>query len=148
MKLRHWVVIWKGSYLITSVMPRETVCTPMTEDVDLQPGRIRSTPREPLYKRRESPGWKPLEDDGLFPPAEPYEPADAIDDTSVDIFICSIALKELVSLGKRVPFYGKVMVEENEFLAPGRSTPDRRSERDQAGPARHPRAADDHRRIA
>ena len=88
----------------------------MTEDVDLQPGRIRETPREPLYKRRNA-GLEPLEDDGLFPPAEPYEPADAIDDTSVDIFYLLDRLEELVSLGKRVPFYGKVMVEENEFLA-------------------------------
>ena len=37
----------------------------MTEDVDLQPGRIRETPREPLYKRRNA-GMEPLEDDGLF----------------------------------------------------------------------------------
>jgi len=88
----------------------------MTEDVDLQPGRIRETPREPLYKRRNA-GIDPLEDDGLLPPAEPYEPADAIDDTSVDIFYLLDRLEELVSLGKRVPFYGKVMVEENEFLA-------------------------------
>jgi len=88
----------------------------MTEDVDLQPGRLRESPREPLYKRRNA-GIDPLEDDGLFPPAEPYEPADAIDDTSVDIFYLLDRLEELVSLGKRVPFYGKVMVEENEFLA-------------------------------
>ena len=88
----------------------------MTEDVDLQPGRMRETSREPLYKRRNV-GMEPLEDDGLFPPSEPYEPADAIDDTSVDIFYLLDRLEELVSLGKRVPFYGKVMVEENEFLA-------------------------------
>ena len=88
----------------------------MTEDVDLQPGRMRESPREPLYKRRNA-GMEPLEDDGLFPPSEPYEPADSIDDTSVDIFYLLDRLEELVSLGKRVPFYGKVMVEENEFLA-------------------------------
>jgi F0F1-type ATP synthase membrane subunit b/b' len=77
---------------------------------------MRETSREPLYKRRNV-GMEPLEDDGLFPPSEPYEPADAIDDTSVDIFYLLDRLEELVSLGKRVPFYGKVMVEENEFLA-------------------------------
>ena len=37
----------------------------MTEDVDLQPGRIRETPREPLYKRRAT-GMEPLDDDGFF----------------------------------------------------------------------------------
>lgn len=91
----------------------------MTDDVDLQPGRIRDTPREPLYKRRtaNAAGMEPLEDDGLFPPAEQYDGAEAVDDTSVDIFYLLDRLEELVSLGKRVPFYGKVMVEENEFLA-------------------------------
>jgi hypothetical protein len=92
----------------------------MTDDVDLQPGRIRETaPREPLYKRRTASavGMEPLDDDGLFPSAEQYDGADAMDDTSVDIFYLLDRLEELVSLGKRVPFYGKVMVEENEFLA-------------------------------
>jgi hypothetical protein len=88
----------------------------MTEDVDLQPGRIRETPREPLYKRR-SAGMDPLDDDSLFPPVEQLEAPEPIDDTSVDIFYLLDRLEELVSFGKRVPFYGKVMVEENEFLA-------------------------------
>jgi hypothetical protein len=88
----------------------------MTEDVDLQPGRIRETPREPLYKRRAA-SMDPLDDDGLFPPVEQLETPEPIDDTSVDIFYLLDRLEELVSFGKRVPFYGKVMVEENEFLA-------------------------------
>jgi F0F1-type ATP synthase membrane subunit b/b' len=88
----------------------------MTEDVDLQPGRIRETPREPLYKRR-SAGMDPLDDDGLFQQVEHLEAPEPIDDTSVDIFYLLDRLEELVSFGKRVPFYGKVMVEENEFLA-------------------------------
>jgi hypothetical protein len=91
----------------------------MTDDIDLQPGRIRESPREPLYKRRtaSSAGMEPLDDDALFPANDQFDGPDAMDDTSVDIFYLLDRLEELVSLGKRVPFYGKVMVEENEFLA-------------------------------
>lgn len=88
----------------------------MTDEVEVQPNRLRETPRESLYKRR-SGGMEPLDEDGLFAPSEQYDGPETIDDTSVDIFYLLDRLEELVSLGKRVPFYGKVMVEENEFLA-------------------------------
>ena len=88
----------------------------MTDEVEVQPNRLREAPREPLYKRR-SVSMEPLDVDGMFAPSEKFVGPDAIDDTSVDIFYLLDRLEELVSLGKRVPFYGKVMVEENEFLA-------------------------------
>ena len=87
----------------------------MSNDMDLQSNRVRENPREPLYKRR-SVNVEQLEDD-LYVPNDPMDQSDVLDDTSVDIFYLLDRLEELVSLGKRVPFYGKVMVEENEFLA-------------------------------
>jgi F0F1-type ATP synthase membrane subunit b/b' len=87
----------------------------MSDDLEFEPARVREPARDPLYKRR-SVGADPLSDNGNFA-SDQLEPADAIDDTSVDIFYLLDRLEELVSLGKRVPFYGKVMVEENEFLA-------------------------------
>jgi hypothetical protein len=88
----------------------------MSDDLEFEPTRVRETPRDPLYKRR-SPAVEPFADDGLSPGGELYESSEALDDTSVDLFYLLDRLEELVSLGKRVPFYGKVMVEENEFLA-------------------------------
>jgi hypothetical protein len=88
----------------------------MSDDFEFEPVRDREQPRETLYKRR-APSMEPLVDDGYAAQGEPFESADTIDDTSVDIFYLLDRLEELVSLGKRVPFYGKVMVEENEFLA-------------------------------
>jgi F0F1-type ATP synthase membrane subunit b/b' len=87
----------------------------MSDDLEFEPARVREPARDPLYKRR-SVGADPLSDNGNFA-GDQLEPADSIDDTSVDIFYLLDRLEELVSLGKRVPFYGKVMVEENEFLA-------------------------------
>ena len=87
----------------------------MSDDLDFEPARVREAPRDPLYKRRPI-NPESLVDDG-YGPGDQLEPAEAIDDTSVDIFYLLDRLEELVSLGKRVPFYGKVMVEENEFLA-------------------------------
>lgn len=87
----------------------------MDEDFDLQPTRSREQPREPLYKRRGASG-DGLDDD--FLPVDGYvEAIDPIDETSVDIFYLLDGLEELVSVSKRVPFSGRVMVEENEFLA-------------------------------
>jgi F0F1-type ATP synthase membrane subunit b/b' len=87
----------------------------MSDDLEFEPVRVREPARDSLYKRR-SVGVDPLSDNGNFA-GDQLEPADAIDDSSVDIFYLLDRLEELVSLGKRVPFYGKVMVEENEFLA-------------------------------
>ncbi len=87
----------------------------MDEDFDLQPTRSREQAREPLYKRR-GVGSDTLDDD--LPPVDGYVDAiDPIDETSVDIFYLLDGLEELVSVSKRVPFSGRVMVEENEFLA-------------------------------
>ena len=88
----------------------------MSDDLDFEPVREREQPGETLYKRRAT-SMEPLVDDGYSVHGEQFESADSIDDTSVDILYLLDRLEELVSLGKRVPFYGKVMVEENEFLA-------------------------------
>ena len=45
------------------------------------------------------------------------DPADPNDDGAVDIIYLVDRLEELVGMGKRVPFSGRVMVEEEEFLA-------------------------------
>lgn len=47
----------------------------------------------------------------------PIAPAIRSKDKAVDIFYLLGLEKELVSIGKRFPFSGKVMVGENEFLA-------------------------------
>ncbi|MDQ2683680.1 MAG: hypothetical protein M3Y37_09155 [Chloroflexota bacterium] len=87
----------------------------MDEEFDIQPTRTREVAREPLYKRR-SAGVDVFADDVL--PGDGYVDAlDPIDETSVDIFYLLDGLEELVSVSKRVPFSGRVMVEENEFLA-------------------------------
>ena len=87
----------------------------MDDDLDFQPTRSREMPREPQYRRRQTNSDLP-EDDALLN-ADGYDLVDPIDDTSVDIFYLLDQLEELVSLSKRVPFSGRVMVEENEFLA-------------------------------
>lgn len=46
-----------------------------------------------------------------------HDDGDEQDDTTVDILYLVDRLEELVGLGKRVPFSGRVMVEEEEFLA-------------------------------
>jgi vacuolar-type H+-ATPase subunit H len=48
-------------------------------------------------------------------PTAPTPPTDA--DGTVDILYLVDRLEELVGIGKRVPFSGRVMVEEEEFLA-------------------------------
>ncbi len=48
-------------------------------------------------------------------PAAPAPPGDV--DGTVDILYLVDRLEELVGIGKRVPFSGRVMVEEEEFLA-------------------------------
>ena len=88
----------------------------MSDDLDFEPTRVRDSQRDPLYKRRVA-ATEQFVDDGFPPGGDQFEPGEAIDDTSVDLFYLLDRLEELVSLGKRVPFYGKVMVEENEFLA-------------------------------
>ncbi len=45
------------------------------------------------------------------------DPADPNEDGAVDIIYLVDRLEELVGMGKRVPFSGRVMVEEEEFLA-------------------------------
>ena len=45
------------------------------------------------------------------------EPDDPNEDDAVDIIYLVDRLEELVGMGKRVPFSGRVMVEEEEFLA-------------------------------
>ena len=46
-----------------------------------------------------------------------HENGDLTDDGTVDILNLVDRLEELVGMGKRVPFSGRVMVEEEEFLA-------------------------------
>jgi hypothetical protein len=87
----------------------------MSDDLEFEPTRAREPARESLYKRRSASSELPNDDNHY--PGDQIEPVESIDDTSVDIFYLLDRLEELVSLGKRVPFYGKVMVEENEFLA-------------------------------
>lgn len=53
--------------------------------------------------------------DGTEAPAAPAVPTEA--DGTVDILYLVDRLEELVGIGKRVPFSGRVMVEEEEFLA-------------------------------
>ncbi len=67
----------------------------MTED---QQGKERATDGETVGLR-----------DGTEPPVEA--------DGTVDILYLVDRLEELVGIGKRVPFSGRVMVEEEEFLA-------------------------------
>jgi hypothetical protein len=46
-----------------------------------------------------------------------YDDGDPTDDGTVDILYLVDRLEELVGVGKRVPFSGRVMVEEEQFLA-------------------------------
>lgn len=46
-----------------------------------------------------------------------YDGGDPEDDGTVDILYLVDRLEELVGIGKRVPFSGRVMVEEEQFLA-------------------------------
>lgn len=87
----------------------------MDDDLDFQPTRSRELPREPQYRRRQA--NIDLPDDDTLLNGDGFDLVDPIDDTSVDIFYLLDQLEELVSLSKRVPFSGRVMVEENEFLA-------------------------------
>lgn len=87
----------------------------MDDDLDFQTVRQREVAREPMYKRRAA-SVDAFDDDTLVN-GDGYEAFDPIDDTSVDIFYLLDRLEELVSVSKRVPFSGRVMVEENEFLA-------------------------------
>src|SRR4051794_37963357 len=72
-------------------------------------------PRDPGYRRRGN-AIEPILDDGAVYGADLYDSADPIDDKAVDIFYLLDSLEELVSIGKRFPFSGKVMVDENQFL--------------------------------
>lgn len=71
-------------------------------------------PRESEIRRRGRPE-DPFEEQGAF--VDAYSASDPIEDKAVDIFYLLDSLEELVSIGKRFPFSGKVMVGENEFLA-------------------------------
>jgi len=88
----------------------------MTDEFDETLSRPRESGRDSLYKRR-SAGVDPISDDGIMAANDYFDVAEPLDDTSVDIFYLVDRLEELVSVGKRVPFSGKVMVEENDFLA-------------------------------
>ena len=88
----------------------------MTDEFDQPLPRPRDTTRETLYKRR-SVGAEPINDEAALAGGDYFDMAEPADDTSVDIFYLVDRLEELVSIGKRVPFSGKVMVEENDFLA-------------------------------
>jgi hypothetical protein len=85
----------------------------MSDELD-QPQYVR--PRDPGYRRRGS-ALEPILDDGAAFSGDLYDGAEAIDDKAVDIFYLLDSLEEIVSVGKRFPFSGKVMVDENEFLA-------------------------------
>jgi hypothetical protein len=87
----------------------------MDDDFDFLPAETAEPSREPMYKRRRSAVAIP-DDDALLV-GDGYEGPDLLDDSSVDIFYLLDRLEELVSVSKRVPFSGRVMVEENEFLA-------------------------------
>ncbi len=87
----------------------------MDDDLDFQSPRSRDVPREPQYRRRQP--NNDLPDDDALLNGDGFDLVDPIDDTSVDIFYLLDQLEELVSVSKRVPFSGRVMVEENEFLA-------------------------------
>lgn len=89
----------------------------MTDDeLDRALSRPRDLPHETLYKRR-SAGVETPSDDAMLAASDYFDVAEPLDDTTVDIFYLVDRLEELVSIGKRVPFSGKVMVEENDFLA-------------------------------
>lgn len=89
----------------------------MTDDeFDRTVLRARDLPRDTVYKRR-SAGVETIGDDALLASNDYFDVAEPVDDTTVDIFYLVDRLEELVSIGKRVPFSGKVMVEENDFLA-------------------------------
>jgi F0F1-type ATP synthase membrane subunit b/b' len=88
----------------------------MTDEFDRALPRPRDSSRDTLYKRR-SAGVEPIGDDAAMAGGDYFDVAEPVDDTSVDIFYLVDRLEELVSIGKRVPFSGKVMVEENDFLA-------------------------------
>jgi hypothetical protein len=73
-------------------------------------------PRDPALRRRPLP-VDPLADVDPVSGSDAFDIADPIEDKAVDIFYLLDSLEELVSIGKRVPFSGKVMVDEDEFLA-------------------------------
>jgi hypothetical protein len=83
----------------------------MDDELDFQQPR----PRDPMYRRRQTP--LEAQDDDTLVMGDGFDTVDPIDDTSVDIFYLLDRLEELMSVGKRVPFSGRVMVEEDEFLA-------------------------------
>jgi hypothetical protein len=72
-------------------------------------------PRDPGIRRRIS-QVDPLADGDPGAFADAFDAVDPIEDKAVDIFYLLDSLEELVSIGKRFPFSGKVMVDENEFL--------------------------------
>jgi hypothetical protein len=72
-------------------------------------------PRDPGIRRRIS-QVDPLADGDPSAFADAFDAVDPIEDKAVDIFYLLDSLEELVSIGKRFPFSGKVMVDENEFL--------------------------------
>jgi hypothetical protein len=53
---------------------------------------------------------------GVVSPTDQFENNEPVDDGPVDILYLVDRLEELVSIGKRVPFSGRVMVEEDQFL--------------------------------
>ena len=73
-------------------------------------------PRDPEIRRRAG-QFDPSIDGENSAFADAFDVSDPIEDTAVDIFYLLDSLEELVSIGKRFPFSGKVMVDENEFLA-------------------------------
>ena len=88
----------------------------MTDEFERAVPRARDSSRDTLYKRRGT-SVEPIADEALLAGGDYFDVAEPIDDSSVDIFYLVDRLEELVSIGKRVPFSGKVMVEENDFLA-------------------------------
>lgn len=88
----------------------------MTDDFEREPPRARDTTRDTVYKRRSS-GAQSTGEEAVVVTGDYFDAPDPLDDTSVDIFYLVDRLEELVSVGKRVPFSGKVMVEENDFLS-------------------------------
>ena len=85
----------------------------MTEDEFDQQQYIR--PRDPAPRRRPGPNEDDiLADDGMF---IGRQDADPINDPAVDIFYLLDSLEELVSVSKRVPLSGRVMVDDNAFLS-------------------------------
>ncbi len=88
----------------------------MTDEFERTEPRPRDSSRDTLYKRRVA-GIESIADESGIASNDYFDVAEPIDDSSVDIFYLVDRLEELVSIGKRVPFSGKVMVEENDFLA-------------------------------